>query len=197
MRADEPEFFSVGAEVPHRLSQLGLVLFRLVGVDWFLLLLLVVVVVQQPLSHLLEVELQPLVVLVSLGVVVVLQLPQVVVVEAEWLRVVDDEAEVEQPPLVVVVELLLHVVDGEVVELLLVEEEEAPLPVNVKVWVQARVGAVVVQVPQPEHGPVASQQPQAAPTREHRRTLSLSERDKGVGQTTSKEQRTLMGLMSM
>ena len=76
MRADEPEFFSVGAEVPHRLSQLGLVLFRLVGVEGLLLLLVVVVVVQQPLSHLLE--LQPLVVLVSLGVVVVLQPPQVV-----------------------------------------------------------------------------------------------------------------------
>ena len=56
MRADEPEFFSVGAEVPHRLSQLGLVLFRLVGV--VVLLLLLVVVVQQPLFHLLEVELQ-------------------------------------------------------------------------------------------------------------------------------------------
>ena len=63
MRADEPEFFSVGAEVPHRLSQLGLVLFRLVGVEGLLLLLLVVVVlqllqveVQQPLSHLLELQ---------------------------------------------------------------------------------------------------------------------------------------------
>ena len=98
-------------------------------------------------------------------------LPEVVVVvEAEWLRAADDEAEVEQPPLVVVVELLLlHVVDGEVVELLLVEEG-VPLPVNGEVWVRARVVAVVVQVPQPEHGPVASQQPQAAPTREHHRT---------------------------
>ena len=44
-----------------------------------------------------------------------LQLPQVV--EAEWLQDVDDEAEVGQPLLVVV--LLLHVIDGEVVELLL------------------------------------------------------------------------------
>ena len=75
----------------------------------------------------------------------------------------------EQPPLVVVVGLL-HVVDDEVVELLLVEEGEVPLPVDVEVWVQVQVVVVVVQVPLPEHGPVASQQPQAAPTREHHRT---------------------------
>ena len=81
MTADEPEFFSVGDEVPHRQSQLGQVQFDPVGVEGLLLLLLGVVVVQQPLSHLLEVELQLLVVLVSLGVEVVLQLPQVVVVQ--------------------------------------------------------------------------------------------------------------------
>ena len=45
----------------------------------------------------------------------------------------------------VVVELLLYVVDVEVVELLLVEEEEVPLPVNGEVWVQSWVGAVVVR----------------------------------------------------
>ena len=44
---------------------------------------------------------------------VVLQLPQVVVVEAEWLRVVDDEAEVKQPPLVVDGLLLCLVRSGE------------------------------------------------------------------------------------
>ena len=98
----------------------------------------------------------------------------------------------EHPPLVVVG--LLHVVDDEVVELLLVEEGEVPLPVDVEVWVQVQV-VVVVQVPQPEHGPVASQQPQAAPARECHRRGSISGQDEGAAQTTLKVQRTLMGLM--
>ena len=53
---------------------------------------------------------------------------------------------------------LLHVGGDEVVELLLVEEVLL-LPADVEVWVQVLVVvvAVVVQVLQPEHGPVASQ----------------------------------------
>ena len=46
MTADEPEFFSVGAEVPRRQSQLGQVQFRPVGVVGLLLVVVVVVEVQ-------------------------------------------------------------------------------------------------------------------------------------------------------
>ena len=86
MTAGEPEFFSVGAEVPRRQSQLGRVQFRPVGVVVLLLLVVVVAVeevqllqveVQQPLSHLLQLQ-PPVVLVLSVEVVVVLQLPQVV-----------------------------------------------------------------------------------------------------------------------
>ena len=89
MTAGEPEFFSVGAEVPRRQSQLGRVQVRPVGVVVLLLLLVVVVddeevqllqvEVQQPLFHLLQPQ-PPVVPVLSVEVVVVLQLPQVVVV---------------------------------------------------------------------------------------------------------------------
>ena len=103
----------------------------------------------------------------------------------------------EHPPQVVVVVGLLHVGDDEVVELLLVEEGEVPLPADVEVWVQVQVVVVVGQVPQPEHGPMASQQPQAAPAHDCHRSGSISGQDDGVAQTTAKVQRTLMGLMPM
>ena len=69
--------------------------------------------------------------------------------------------EVVHPPqeVVVVAVGLLHVGGDKVVELLLVEEVLL-LPADVEVWVQdlvVVVVAVVVQVLQPEHGPVASQ----------------------------------------
>ena len=70
---------------------------------------------------------------------------------------------------------------------------EVPLPVEVLVQVQVLV--VVVQVPQLEHGPVASQQPQAAQARDRHRRGSIFGQDEGAAQTTSKVQRTLMGLM--
>ena len=85
MRANEPEFFSAGVEVPHRLSQLGLVLFRLVEVEGLLLLLLLVVVVelqlllvvmvQGPLSLLLDMVMVEVVVELQLLLVTVVQEP--------------------------------------------------------------------------------------------------------------------------
>ena len=65
----------------------------------------------------------------------------------------------EHPPQELMVVGLLHVGGDEVVELLLVEEVLL-LPADVEVWVQVLVVVVVaevVQVLQPEHGPVASQ----------------------------------------
>ena len=59
VRADEPEFFSVGVEVPHRPSLLGLVLLHLVEVEVEgLLLLLVVVEVEELLLREMVEELQ-------------------------------------------------------------------------------------------------------------------------------------------
>ena len=95
---------------------------------------------------------------------------------------------------VVVVGLLLHVDDDEVVELLLVEEV-LQLPVDVEVWVQVLVVvAEVVRVLLPEHGPVASHEPQVAPAWDPHKRGSISGQDEAAAQMKSRVQRKLMGL---
>ena len=106
MTAGEPEFFSVGAEVPRRQSQLGRVQVRPVGVVVLLLLLVVVVddeevqllqvEVQQPLFHLLQPQ-PPVVPVLSVEEVVVLQRELVVleVVQQQQQEVEEEEEQLE------------------------------------------------------------------------------------------------------
>ena len=82
---------------------------------------------------------------------------------------------------VVVVMGLLHVGGDEVVELPLVEEV-LQLPADVEVWVQVLAVVVeVVQVLLPEHGPVASQEPQVAPAWDPHKRGSISGQDEVEG----------------
>ena len=90
---------------------------------------------------------------------------------------------------VVVVGLLPHVDGDEVVELLLVEEV-LQLPIAAEVWVQVLV--VVEEVVRvlllPEHGPVASHEPQVAPVLDPHKKGSIS------GQAATVVQMMSMGL---
>ena len=95
---------------------------------------------------------------------------------------------------VVVVGLLLHVDGDEVVELLLVEEV-LQLPVDAEVWVQVLVVVEeVVRVLLPEHGPVASHEPQVALVLDPHKKGSISGQDAAVVQMKLKVQMMSMGL---
>ena len=204
MIADEPEFFSVGAEVPHRQSQiqLGQVQLRPVGVvelvlvvvvellpSHFLvvvlrlrveveveLLLLVVVVVVEQEPLLLEVVMVEVEVELQLLLVVVLQL-QVEVEEAECPSDGFADAVVVLDVLVVGVEVVrLPHVDVDEAEELLLAEEVPQLPVDVEVCVQVLVEVEEVEgvLQLLEHGPAASREPQVVPVLGRHRRESIS-----------------------
>ena len=89
---------------------------------------------------------------------------------------------------------LLHVGGDEMIELLLVQEVLHP-PAGVEGWMQVLAVVVeVVQVLLPEHGPVASHEPQVAPAWDTHKRGSISGQDEAAAQRKSRVQRKLMGL---